>query len=210
MEKLSLSLDKELEVMKKWGLNGDQWMFVRLLFMALDPNSQPQYLARYVNECAKTGVARHIIVELRNKGIIDKSYKVPAEGSVFVLSDVKFSASFEKSYFKLSGEAGQELFDAYPHYMYMDNGKILPLRNITKGGFMTLDDFFLAYSKAIRYDRSQHELVMESLEFAKENNLITYGMVEYVASMKWNDHMKMMKDDQIGKFSVKFDTIETV
>ena len=75
-----------------------------------------------------------------------------------------------------------ELFDAYPPFL-SSNGKLLPLKNIAKK-FNTLDEFFFAYSSAIKHDPEKHKEVMELLEWGKNNNQITYGLLEFVISQK--------------------------
>ena len=48
-----------------------------------------------------------------------------------------------------------------------------------------MDDFCFAYGKAIKFNPDMHNKIMETLEFGKENNLIHYGISEFVISMKW-------------------------
>ena len=57
---------------------------------------------------------------------------------------------------------GQELFEAYPPFL-SSNGKLLPLKNIAKK-YNTLDEFFFAYSSAIKHNPEKHKEVMELLE----------------------------------------------
>lgn len=77
---------------------------------------------------------------------------------------------------------GQELFEAYPPFL-SSNGKLLPLRNIAKK-FNTLDEFFFAYSSAIKHNPEKHKEVMELLEWGKENGKICYGICEFIISQK--------------------------
>jgi hypothetical protein len=57
---------------------------------------------------------------------------------------------------------GQELFDAYPPFV-QSCGRLLPLKNIAKK-FDTLDEFFFAYSSAIKHNPDKHKEVMELLK----------------------------------------------
>jgi hypothetical protein len=57
---------------------------------------------------------------------------------------------------------GQELFDAYPPFM-TNGSKLYPLKNIAKK-YDTLDEFFFAYSSAIKHNPEKHKEVMELLE----------------------------------------------
>jgi len=210
MEKLSISVDREMDVLCRWGLTADEWMFIKLLFVAKEPEGRPQLFMRYINECTKTGVPRDMLTSLKNKKVLDAKYNIPKEGEATSIDDIKFSVTFEKQYFKISGEAGLEMFNAYPSHLYMTDGKMLPARNITKGGYFSSDDFFFAYCKAIKHSAQTHELVMQSLRFAKDNNLIQFGIIEYLASQKWNEHIQMMKDDKVGKFSTQIDKNDLV
>ncbi len=210
MEKLSISIDREMDIMARWSLTADEWMLTRLLMLAQDPENRPQYLKRYLTECAKTNLTREVLISLQNKKVIDKSYKVPKTGEKFSVDDLEFTEMFRKSHFKLSAEAGLELFDAYPAHMYGQGGKILNIRNITKGGYADLESFSFAYSKAIKHDPKLHREVLESLEYAKEHDMVQYGIVEYIASQKWREHMQMMKDGGIGGFTVKLDNVNLI
>ena len=69
---------------------------------------------------------------------------------------------------------GQELFDAFPPFLETP-GKWYPLKNIAKK-FDTLDQFFFAYSSAIKHNPEKHKEVMELLEWGKKNNQINYGI----------------------------------
>lgn len=209
MQKLSLSLEKELEVMAKHSLTAEEWLMTKLLFAAMEPNSMPEYLYKYVNECSKTGVVRETLESLKKKKVLDKNYKVPKQGEAFLIEDVEFSESFVKNYFKIGLDAGLELFMAYPKLLYV-NGKQFSATNVTKGGYRTLDDFFFTYSRSIKFDRELHEKILKALTWAEENNLLNYGIVEYVVSQKWWEHFEMIAKDKIGKFVTKFDTVQTV
>jgi hypothetical protein len=53
------------------------------------------------------------------------------------------------------------LFDEYPPFISHGN-QLLPLKNIAKK-FNTLDEFFFAYSSAIKHNPEKHQEVMELL-----------------------------------------------
>ncbi len=204
MEKLALSLDTEMEIMCKWEMTAEEWLFVRALFVAkYEQDTRP--LTRYFNDCVKTGIPRETIKSLQKKKVLSKSFKVAA-GVTLGVDDLEFEESFDKKYFKISGEGGAEMFNAYPEYINLSNGKLVGIKNITKQGFRTLEDFFFVYSKAIKHSKQKHDLVMKSLEFAKEHNLINYLITEYVITQKWESHIKMMESGEIGKFVTTFDT----
>lgn len=77
---------------------------------------------------------------------------------------------------------GQELFDMYPPFISI-NGKLCSLKNIAKK-YNTLDEFFFAYSSAIKHNPDLHKEVLDLLKWGIENNQIRYGIVEFVVSQK--------------------------
>jgi hypothetical protein len=207
--KLSIELDNKLNIMAKYALNAEEWMFIELLFLATEEEGHPQYLYKYFSECAKTTLPRDTLQALKNKKILAATYKVPAEGDHFDPDEIEFSKSFKNYYFKESQEAGRELFEAYPDFLQFGD-RLLPAKNITKGGFLSLEDFFFAYGKAIKNDPRTHQRVLESLKWARENELLTYMIPEYVITRKWNDHIKMEDSGEIGKFAVRVNTMEEI
>lgn len=205
-----LSFDKELEVMSAFRIDANHWYLIRFLFVAKYENDL-QPLHKYLTECTKTGAPREMFLELQNKKILSKSYKIPNVGEPLLVEEIEFEDSFIKKYFKLSLECGQELFDTYPTFLKMDNGKLIPAKNIaSRVVFNSLEAFFLTYAKSIRFDRELHEEIIQSLEYAKENNIIQYGVVEYVISRKWEDHIKIMKENNNGPLANRYDNTELV
>ena len=196
--------------MSKWKLDANQWYLIRCLFIAKYENDA-SYLVKYVNECIESGIARDILIKLKDKKILDKDYKIPEKGENFTLKTLAFNESFIKQYYKTSLEAGQELFDAYPPYLTLDDGRLLPARNlVSKVVFKSLEDFFLFYSKSIKFDLELHNKILKSLEFAKQNNLIRSAIVEYCVSQKWTEHIQSMESDDIGKFTNRYDISEVI
>lgn len=205
-----LSFDKELEVMSKFNLDGNLWYLLRFLFIAkYEEDVEP--LFTYLTKCTKSGAPREMLLELKTKKILKKSYQVPEIGQPLLVENIDFEESFLNKYFKTSLEAGQELFDTYPTFLKMDNGKLIPAKNIaSRVVFNSLEAFFLTYAKSIRFSRELHEEIINSLVYAKENNIIQYGVVEYVISRKWEDHIKLMKDNNNGPLANRYDNTELV
>jgi len=208
--KLSIELERKLLIMSKYGLDAEQWLFIELLFLATEDEPHPEYMYKYFTECAKKSLPRDTLQILKDKNILAKSYKIPKEGEDFDLEAVEWNNTFIKYYFKESQEAGRELWYAYCDFLQSSTDKLLPAKNITRGGFLSLEDFFFAYGKAIKNDPETHKKVMESLEWAKENELINYMIPEYVITRKWEDHIRMMESGEIGKFIVRVNTLEDI
>lgn len=57
---------------------------------------------------------------------------------------------------------GQELFDNYVPFLNI-NGKLMPLRNISKK-FYSLDEFYFYYSSNIGHNPDKHKEVMDLLK----------------------------------------------
>lgn len=203
-------IDRQLNIMSKFELTAEEYFFVYLLILATETNPSPVYLAKYFNECKKESIPRETLKSLQDKKILSSDYKVPEIGESFHVNKVKFSKTFLTNYFKLSFYAGQELMDAYPEFIQGSSSRSFPAKTITNKGFYDYESFFSKYGKLIGHDPKVHDEVMESLAWAKENELLQYGMAEYVIGRKWRDHIEIRKSGQIGKFMVKHDTLEDV
>ena len=207
--KLSIELDKKLTIMTKYQLDAEEWLFIELLFLATEDDPHPQYMYKYFTECAKKSLPRDTLQKLKDKNVLAKSYKIPKEGEDFDLEAIEWNQTFIKYYFKESQEAGHELWNAYPDFLQMGD-KLLPAKNITRGGFLSLEDFFFTYGKAIKNNPETHKQVLESLEWAKDNQLINYMIPEYVITRKWDDHIRMKENGEINRVITRFDTMEAI
>lgn len=103
---------------------------------------------------------------------------------------------------------GQELFDAYPSWGQINN-KTIPLKNIAKK-FNTLDEFFFAYSSAIKHNPETHKEVMEILNWAKENGKITSGILDFVISQQWIALKQLRDNPQEGVVESTYNVYESI
>lgn len=205
----SIDIERQLNIMKLHSLTAEEWLLTELFMMALDEPKRSSYLSVYLNECKKDRLSLEIIQTLKDKGVFSKDTKIPVSGDTFRLENFKLSGTFLNNYFKSALEAGDELFQAYPQCVAIGE-KIVSLTNITKGGYQHQEDFFAKYNKQIRYSRSKHEEVLELLTWAKEHNLIHYGIVEYVTCKKWEEHARMRDSGDIAGFVVRVQTLEDI
>lgn len=187
MPMTSISIEREMEFMIKYGLTPDEMYLIQLIFMA--QNDHPEYLNRFYSQGEFTTDLRQTLQSVQNKGIINKSYKIPSKGNVFNPADVDFNKSVLKTYMQHSQDLGMELFMAYPSTTTINN-RVFSLRNIAKV-YSSMDDFCFAYGKIIKFNPEKHKEIMDILEYAKENNLIKSGIVDFVISMKWLDYAEM-------------------
>jgi len=192
--------------MQKHELNAEEWLFIEMLWLA--DQGQPEYLSKYFNECCKVCVPLDTLQSLKDKKVFASSYKVPKSGENFEYDQVEFSKTFLNNYFKNSFEAGRELHRAYPMFIQGSEMQLCANNFVSKGGFVDENDFFLKYQKAIQHKLENHLKVLESLEWAKEHKLIQYGIVEYVVTRKWEDHIIMQRTGEINKLAFKVETME--
>ena len=110
---------------------------------------------------------------------------------------------FIKRYYKCSGELGQELFEAYERYAYI-NGKYFSLRNFSKR-FSSFQELFFFYSSQIQHNPSKHKEILEIVQWAKENNLLKFGIVEFIVSHKWNELKELRESGSHQDIASTFD-----
>lgn len=196
MEKISISIDAELDIMTKYGLTAEEWWIIKLLFLALYPEDRTEPLERYLKITG--GLNSNIIESLQEKGILKKfkvkkqhydldtlqfNYLKSDDGKLH--PDIPFTANFIKSYLKHSGELGKELYLAYPRFIRI-NGSDVDIKNITTGGhFGSLEDFFFFYGKTIKWDAETHKQILYLVEYGKENGLIKESIVNFVINQRW-------------------------
>lgn len=164
-------------------------LLIYLTFLARDEEGHPEHFSKWFSNGGSSKL-RTLFESLKEKGIILKDYNP----DTYDPNDIRFNRNFLKSWLKNSGEMGQELFDAYPPFLETP-GKWYPLKNIAKK-YDTLDEFFFAYSSAIKHNPEKHKEVMELLDWGKKNNQITYSIVEFVVSHKWEE-LKYLKDNGV-------------
>lgn len=183
MQQFKLSLKEEINIYINSGLTPTELFIVRMLFLAVD--GEPDMLINYLSNVSNgKELFRQVLESLQNKKVILASFKLPREGEVLNYKNIPFNKNFLKMYVRESNEMGKELFDAYPPFINI-NGKLCSIKNFTRAGLFTFDEFCLYYAKAIKSAGITHDRVMEALEFGKENNLINYSILEFIASHKW-------------------------
>ena len=181
MKKNEMSIDREIMFMTKYQLTADELFVLRLIFYAQEGHDE--YLSSFFSECQLGHSLKSILQSLQAKGIINKSYVVPEDGSVFNAADVDLDESAVSQFLQHSTDIGMELFEAYPAWTTI-NGRTFSLRNISKN-FRDLDDMCWHYGKAIQFDRQKHEEILDLLEYGKAENLIHSGLTDFIISHGW-------------------------
>lgn len=182
-----LEINTILNLLITYDLTADELLVVYLTFLARDEEGHPEYFSKWFSNGGASKL-RDVFNSLKNKGLIKKDYN-PTE---YNPNEIDFNKNFLKSWIKNSGELGQELFEEYPPFM-SSGAKLYPLKNIAKK-YNTLDEFFFAYSSAIKHNPETHKEVMKLLKWGKEHGQITYSIVEFVVSHKWEE-LKYIRDN---------------
>lgn len=185
MHNFELSINEEINLYINYNITPNELFILRLLFLAIDGNQK--FLINYLSNINNgKKIFRDILLSLQEKKVINSTFKIPNEGESLNFKNIPFNKNFIKGYIRESNEIGKELFDSYPPFITI-NGRMFSIKNFTKAGLFSLEDFCLFYAKAIKNSNITHEKVMDTLQFGKENNLINYSIIEFIASMKWNE-----------------------
>lgn len=188
--------------MSEYKLTPNELYLIRTILMYEDDE---QYIAKYLNVCKITNTdVRSMLLNLQEKGIVLKSYKVPDSGTVFKPEDVDLNQNFIKRFHRASFELGQELFDVYPQFTVIQ-GCTVPLRSVSKK-FDSLEDFFKFYGKTIKNNPDLHNHIIELTKWAAENtSIINCTLASYVIDRRWMDIEALKTGD---KGNVNFDTVK--
>lgn len=174
MKNLTLTLEDEILILNKYRITSNELMFIRTLLLLQDEENEKifQSYIKTLNDCnIKT---RDVILNLQEKGIILKSYKIPKEGCEFDPYSIPFNKNFIKNIYKCSFEMGKELFEAYPQFGIINNSTI-PLRTVAKK-FDSLEDAYFKYGKSIRWNIEKHNQIIELVKWGGDNNIINCSL----------------------------------
>ena len=178
-----LSLNEETTILINSGLTPTELFIVRLLLIAIEGDSKP--LINYISNISDGKILiRKVLESLKNKKVINSTFDIPKEGESLNFKNIPFNKNFNKAIIRDSHELGKELFDSYPPFITI-GGRLCSIKNFTKAGLYSLEDFCSYYAKTIKNCGVTHERVMQALLFAKENSLISYSILEFISSMKW-------------------------
>lgn len=150
------------------------------------------------------GDFRETLISIQNKGIINKSYKIPVKGASFDPTAVEFNKNFVKAFCKESFEMGKELFDTYPMFGNI-NGCVTSIRGVSKK-FNSLEDFYRAYGKAINWNPETHQKIIDLVKWAKDNTqFIQFSLASFVVDHRWEE-LEALKNGDLA--NVNYDAIK--
>lgn len=197
MGNFELSLNEEIALMLESNLTPTELFILRLLFLG---QYDQKYLINYISNLSDgKSLLRQVLESLINKKVINSTYTIPKEGQALNVNNIPFNKNFLKKYIRESNELGKELFELYPSFISI-RGKMVSIKNITKANLYSIEDFCTYYAKAIKSSGITHERVMDALRFGIENDLIHYGITEFVASMKWVELEQLQQMDDINGY----------
>lgn len=199
MNKFDYTIDNEMLLMEKYQLTPNELFVVKIIFLYREEYPE-NYIFRYLSIPDNKESFRDILVSLQNKGIILKSYKIPAKGQEFKPEEVEFNKNFGKNFFKSAFDMGKDLFDHYPMFGNI-NGQTVSLRGISKK-FDSLEDFFRFYGKAIKWDPELHQKILDLIDWEQDNNVgyICFSLATFVIEHKWEE-LEALKEGKIANIN---------
>lgn len=191
--------------MERFSLTAEEVLVIELLFVAIESKSLDCIAAYYHLPIDKTGI-RDLLLSLQNKGVILKTFKVPAKGETLDVEAIDFNSNFMKFYRKTSGELGEEFFKAYPNEAVIQ-GQSVTLKNWAKK-FKSEDEMFFQYGKSIGWNYEKHLHVLEMIKWSKEHDLFGLNMNigDFIISKMW-ESIEQHKD---GDGAITFDTTTSI
>ena len=198
-----MEINSILNLLIAYNLTADELLLVYLTFLAQEEEGHPEYFAKWFCNGGKSKL-KNLFDSLKEKGIVHKDYNP----QTYSPDDIEFNKNFLKSWLKNSGEMGMELFQAYPPFL-VSQGKNYPLKNIAKK-FNSLDEFFFHYGSQIKHNPEKHKEIMEILDWAKTNNKINTGILEFVCSHGWDSLQYLRDHPQEGQVESTFNVYESL
>ena len=162
MEHFKFTIENELVFLEKYNLTPTELFAIRVILWAKE-EGEYEWLQRF----AQTLKLRDVLVNLQEKGIILKSWKLPKEGTRLIVEDIPFNQNFQKQFFRASFEMGEELFYTYPQSCTVQ-GQVFNLRTVSKH-FDSLEQAFQKYAKSIKNNPEIHQEIIDNIKWGIEN-----------------------------------------
>lgn len=173
-----INLENELCLLEKYKLTPTELFTVKVVLLAKEEGDY-EWLQRF----AQIVKLRNVLENLREKGIILKSWKLPKEGTQLVVEEIPFNQNFQKQYFRASFEMGEELFNTYPQFLTI-NGVCYNARRVSKK-FDSLEDAFAKYGKAIKHNPELHQQIIDNIRWGIDNGYNFTTLDDFIADRAW-------------------------
>lgn len=185
MKNLTLNLEEEISLLDKYGLNSNELLVIRVLLILQDEGNEELFY-RLITMLKNNNIQlREVLESLQNKEILLKSWKLPASGTKFDPYSIPINKNFIKNLYKCSFEMGKELFESYPQWTTI-NQSMVSLRGVSKH-FDSLEQCYTKYGKSIGWNPERHQMIIELVNWAKENNILSKSIGAFVVDNGWND-----------------------
>lgn len=180
--------------MAAYHLTADELLLIYLTFLARDEEGHSEYFTQWFNNGGQERL-KDLFNSLKEKGVIIKNYNP----SSYIPNEIEFNKHFLHTWLKNGGEMGRELFTEYPPFLNIQ-GKYVPLRDISKR-FTSLDEFFFYYGVQIGNNPAKHRKIMDILKWSKENNLLNFGILNFVISHQWEALEELKNNPEMIPFA---------
>ena len=187
-----LELEQQLDFCEKHGISPNE-LFLFEIILITQEDDDPNLVRKYFSAKSR-GNIRNMLLTLQDKGLITKSFKIPAEGSSISVFDIPLNKNIVKDFYKCSFDLGQELFNVYPLSTVV-NGVEYKLRRISKK-FDSLEDAFRSYGKAIGWNPEKHSTIIELIKQGISNGYQFTNLGDFIVDRDWVN-MEAMSSDGI-------------
>ena len=178
MEHFKFNIENELAILEKYNLTPTELFTIKVILLAKE-EGEYEWLQRF----AQIVKLRNILVNLQEKGIILKSWKLPKEGTQLIVENIQINQNFQKQFFRASFEMGEELFESYPQSTIV-NGSLYNLKRVSKH-FDSLEQAFLKYSKYIRNNPETHQHIIELIRWGIDNGYNFSTLDSFIIDNSW-------------------------
>lgn len=201
----NLELKQQLIFCEKYKISPNELLLLEILLIAQE-GDDPEIVKSYFTSPVKArGSTLELLSNLKESGVILKSYKIPGKGENFSPYDVPINKNIIKDFYRSSFEMGKELFEAYPQFGLV-NGSWVGIRSVSKK-FNSLEDFYCFYGKTIRFKPDIHNHIIELVNWANENNILSTTLCNFVVDHKWEE-LEALRSGDLG--TVNTDAIKIV
>jgi len=185
-----MDIKEQLLLAKEYGIKLEDVIFIELLLLAQPDEDKPELLYDYFQlDLGLRANPIESLTRIQDAGIINKSYKIPEKGSKFDPKSVEFNKVFLRKYHQWSGDLGFDLWNTYPDFANIKGFNVM-LKNIAKF-YHSIDEFFFAYGKAIKFRPEKHKEVIEIVNFGKEQGLLKENIAGFVINQGWEVLIRM-------------------
>lgn len=203
MKNLTLTLEEEISILDKYGVTPNELLILRVLLLFQD-DQEEELLQRLLITLKRINIQlRDVLIELQKKEIILKSYKIPKQGEEFDPLTIPINKNFLKNLYKCSFELGKELFEVYPQFGTI-NGTIVPLRGVSKK-FDSLEQAYFKYGKSIGFNPEKHNHIIELVQWAKDNNILSCSLASFIVNNGWHD-LEALKNGDVA--NINYDAVK--